>query len=70
MSNPEPIDDSFGAPITPPPITSPRPGLPPPSQELRSGALCPRCHLGRLDYNGLLELACPECGYTLAGCFT
>lgn len=33
----------------------------------RSGADCPSCGQGRLDYNGLLELACPLCGYVAAG---
>ena len=35
--------------------------------ELRSGSLCPRCGEGCLDYNGLIELECPLCGYTLGG---
>lgn len=30
----------------------------------RRGELCPNCELGRLDYNGLLDLECPECGYS------
>lgn len=38
--------------------------------ELRAGDLCPRCGKARLDYDGLLNLACPECGYALGGCFT
>ncbi len=28
---------------------------------------CPRCGRGRLDYNGLLELYCPACGYVAPG---
>lgn len=36
----------------------------------RSGDLCPRCALAPLDYDGLLNLSCPECGYTVGGCFT
>lgn len=36
----------------------------------RSGDICPRCRKGKLDYDGLLNLSCQECGYTLAGCFT
>jgi len=34
------------------------------------GALCPRCRNGRLDYNSLLNLQCPMCGYETAagGC--
>ena len=37
---------------------------------LRSGDLCPTCRVERLDYDGLLNLACPKCGYALSGCFT
>jgi hypothetical protein len=39
-------------------------------QELRCGDLCPQCHAARLDYDGLLNLACPHCRYSLGGCFT
>jgi len=38
--------------------------------ELRAGALCPACAKGKLDYDGLLNLSCEECGFSLAGCFT
>ncbi len=38
--------------------------------EPRAGALCPDCKQAHLDYDGLLNLSCPHCGYTLAGCFT
>ena len=41
-----------------------------PSRELRAGDLCPRCQEEHMDYDGLLNLACPKCGYTLGGCFT
>jgi hypothetical protein len=37
---------------------------------LRSGDLCPVCQTETLDYDGLLNLACPKCGYALGGCFT
>jgi len=29
--------------------------------------ICPRCHRGFMDYNGLLELTCPVCGYKEPG---
>ena len=38
--------------------------------DLRSGDLCPKCRVERLDYDGLLNLACAACGYSLSGCFT
>jgi hypothetical protein len=38
--------------------------------ELRAGDTCPHCRKGKLDYDGLLNLACPQCGYSLGGCFT
>jgi len=31
---------------------------------------CPNCKTGKMDYDGLLNLYCQNCGYTLAGCFT
>jgi len=37
---------------------------------LRAGDLCPTCRLEHLEYDGLLNLACPKCGYALSGCFT
>jgi hypothetical protein len=37
---------------------------------LRAGDLCPRCKTHRLDYDGMLNLACPACGVREAGCFT
>lgn len=39
-------------------------------QELRRGDICPECGRGRLDYDGLLNLACSECGFAVGGCFT
>jgi uncharacterized protein (DUF983 family) len=38
--------------------------------ELRPGSPCPRCNKGKLEYNGLLNLACIHCGYAIGGCFT
>jgi len=38
--------------------------------EIRRGDRCPMCQQGVMDYDGLLNLACPVCGYTLGGCFT
>ncbi len=40
---------------------------PPPA---RAGERCPQCGEAELDYDGLLNLSCPRCGYMLAGCFT
>ncbi|MBN1536694.1 MAG: hypothetical protein JW908_08185 [Anaerolineales bacterium] len=39
---------------------------------LRRGDLCPQCGQGRMDYDGLLNLSCPQCGYTntTGGSFT
>jgi hypothetical protein len=39
-------------------------------RDMRAGALCPSCHKAEMDYDGLLNLVCVNCGYTLAGCFT
>ncbi len=30
---------------------------------LKKGDPCPLCGEGRLDYNGLLQLECPKCGF-------
>jgi len=38
--------------------------------ELKPGDPCPVCLNGSLDYNGVLNLECSECGYTIGGCFT
>jgi hypothetical protein len=38
--------------------------------EMHAGDTCPRCLKGVLDFDGLLNLACPQCGYSLGGCFT
>lgn len=33
----------------------------------RYGGKCPKCGRGKLDYNGLIELYCPACGYVAGG---
>jgi hypothetical protein len=38
--------------------------LQPSTHIVRRGECCPRCGLGKLDYNGLLDLECPVCGYS------
>ncbi len=37
-----------------------------PPDAVRPGASCPNCEQGKLDYNGLLELECPNCGYIIS----
>lgn len=44
--------------------------LPQRSQDLKPKDLCPHCQQGQLDYDGLLNLCCDQCGFILAGCFT
>lgn len=39
------------------------PKLPETDAPLRRGAACPQCGVGTLDYNGLLQLECPACGF-------
>ncbi len=41
-----------------------------PGQRLRAGMRCPRCKKGMIDYNGMLNLVCPNCGLTEAGACT
>ena len=36
----------------------------------QAGDLCPNCQSAKIDYDGLLNLSCPKCGFALAGCFT
>jgi hypothetical protein len=38
--------------------------------EFRVGDRCPECGEGILDFNSVLALVCPECGYAVGGCFT
>ena len=40
------------------------------SCRLEAGQTCPQCGNSTLEYNGLLNLVCPACGYELAGSFT
>jgi hypothetical protein len=37
---------------------------------LKAGDPCPQCQAAIIDYDSMLNLSCPDCGYTLAGCFT
>lgn len=37
---------------------------------VRAGDVCPNCRKGHLVYNGLLNLECDQCKFTLSGCFT
>jgi hypothetical protein len=36
----------------------------------RAGSPCPKCGSGVLDYDGLLNLTCMSCRYSLNGCFS
>jgi len=44
----------------------------PPTKPCRIGfgQVCPRCGRAKLDYNSLLNLNCPLCGYELNASFT
>jgi len=39
------------------------PEIPEVVEPLRKGAICPQCGEGKLDYNGMLQLECPACGF-------
>jgi uncharacterized Zn finger protein (UPF0148 family) len=41
-----------------------------PGVSLRAGMLCPRCGQAVIDYDGLLQLVCPNCGLKEAGACT
>jgi rubredoxin len=41
-----------------------------PGERLREGMICPRCHAGKMAYNGMLNLVCSNCGLTEAGACT
>jgi uncharacterized protein (DUF983 family) len=36
----------------------------------QAGDVCPICMHGRLDFNGLLNLECEECKFSVGGSFT
>ena len=40
-----------------------------PETGLGSNDPCPISQSEKMDYNGMLNLECIECGYTLGGCF-
>ncbi|HNY99776.1 MAG TPA: zf-HC2 domain-containing protein [Anaerolineaceae bacterium] len=37
---------------------------------IRPGEPCPQCRIGVMDYDGMLSLVCPVCGFGEGGCFT
>lgn len=39
-------------------------------QRIREGSLCPYCKTHRLEYDGQINLSCPQCGVISGGCFT
>ncbi|GAB4496746.1 MAG: hypothetical protein OHK003_02930 [Anaerolineales bacterium] len=39
------------------------PDIPEVSEPLHKGSTCPQCGEGKLDYNGMLQLECPVCGF-------
>ncbi len=41
-----------------------------PYERLREGMLCPRCKAAKIEYNGLLNLVCPNCGLKEVGVST
>jgi len=41
-----------------------------PGVSLQAGIICPRCGQGVIDYDGLLQLVCPNCGLKEAGACT
>jgi len=59
MKEQKPPDPVYIAPLSTPGGNAPEP--------VRPGADCPRCGAGRMDYNGLLELECVQCGYVISG---
>jgi predicted RNA-binding Zn-ribbon protein involved in translation (DUF1610 family) len=41
-----------------------------PAVSLQAGMICPRCGEAVIDYDGLLQLVCPNCGLKEAGACT
>ena len=39
------------------------PDIPKVDVSLRKGSPCPQCGEGILDYNGMIQLECPACGF-------
>ena len=37
------------------------------NDDIYGGLVCPRCNMASMQYNGLLELTCPNCGYRAPG---
>lgn len=63
------VPDSPGGNLMPAPQAKTRRPRPPKihAPALRAGSTCPRCGLGHLEYDGLLNLSCERCGYSLVG---
>lgn len=51
-------------------LNIPTEGKPVLASEPRPGDNCPQCKAGTIDYDGMLNLSCEKCGFSLAGCFT
>jgi len=41
-----------------------------PTESLRPGMICARCKAAKIEYDGMLNLVCPNCGLTEAGACT
>jgi len=61
---------TLAAPFSTPVISVPEQMVSAPENEVssrrpvRRGEPCPRCGVGVLDYNGMIDLECPVCGFT------
>ncbi|MCU0485125.1 MAG: hypothetical protein MUC85_03345 [Anaerolineales bacterium] len=62
------MDESIAPELTEPSL--PPVFLLPEAWEPHRGERCPACGEGALDYDGLLNLGCAVCGFSLSGCFT